>query len=252
MLSGGGACRSFEAQMVFVLSEQLEQRFRAANRTALNSWERHSCRDRSGQECPSHGVLLGALNEKAMQEEKRSWLVTSILILNSILLGLMVVALLCALAAVSLVVDQEVGLRSVTEYTQWVFDHTPRHPFSMISVSVGVTATCLFLSLTFPPSIERGQRTAFHLLFIASFCLIAASYFFFSITGIATSLVRVYGDLYMAGSTPPVHAHSSQHLHWSSIDPRIWVFAAGTYSLALLIIGVRLRRRWRESNDSLD
>ena len=96
-----------------------------------------------------------------MRDKKRSPLVTSILILNSLLLGVMVIALLFALAAVSLVVDQEVGgYRSVTECTQWVFDHTPRNPFSMISVAVGVIATSLFFSLAVPTSIEREERTA--------------------------------------------------------------------------------------------
>jgi hypothetical protein len=55
-----------------------------------------------------------------MQDEKRSLLVTSVLILNSLLLGVMAIALLFALAAVSLIVDQEIGLCSVTEYTQRV------------------------------------------------------------------------------------------------------------------------------------
>jgi len=172
------------------------------------------------------------------------------MILNSALLGVMVFALLCALGEISLVVDQEVGLGSITDLTQWVFDYTPRHPFAVFSLSMGATATCLFLSLAFPNRVERGQPTGSHLLFIASISLIAAIYLLFSITGIATSFVHVYGDLYAAGSTPPVHTHDSRHLHFSTIDPRVWVLAAGTYSLFLFAMGMKLRRRGRESRIS--
>jgi hypothetical protein len=186
-----------------------------------------------------------------MHKGKTSPLVTSILVLNSILLGVMVITLIMALAMVSLDLDQEIGALSVTEYTQWVFDLLPGHVSTMVSLSVGVTATCLFLSLAFPNSTERGQRTTLHLLFIASFCLVTAICLFLAIAGIATSFVHVYGDLYMAGSIPPVHRYSSQHylLHGSSIDPRIWVFTASAYSLALLIIGLRLRRNWKKLDD---
>jgi hypothetical protein len=187
--------------------------------------------------------LAHVTNEKGtMRDEKRSPLVTGVLILNSLLLGVMVIALFISLAAVSLIVDQEIGgWRGVTEYTQWVFDHTPRHPFSMISISVAVTVTSLFFSLAFPSDNERGERTRNHLLFIATFCLIAAIYFFVSIAGILTSLVVVYGDLTGAGQTPPVHAHSSMHLNVYFMSSPFWLFAAGAYSLALLIIGIRLR-----------
>ncbi len=159
----------------------------------------------------------------------------------------MVFALLLALSAVSLIVDQEVGPRSVTEYTQWVFDHTPLRVFSVIAVFIGVTATALFFSFAFPPSIERKERTANHLLFVATFCLIAASYFFFSVTAILTSLVIVYGDLTMTGQSPPVHARSSIHLHGPFMNSPLWVFAASVYSLTLLIIGMRLRQRKQAS-----
>ena len=110
-------------------------------------------------------------------------------------------------------------------------------------MSVAVTTTCLFLSLAFPSGDESVRRTTLHILFIASFGLLALIYFFLSIAGIGMSLVHVYGHLDIAGQPPHIHAHDSQHLHWSSIDPRIWIVSAVVYSLALLILGIKLRRR---------
>jgi hypothetical protein len=169
--------------------------------------------------------------------------ITGVLVLNSILAGVLTFSLFCALGAVSLVVDQEVGLREVTAITQWVFDHTPRHLFTVVSLSVGVTATCLFCSLACAACDMTPQRTTLHFLYLATLGLAVLVCFFLSSAAILTSLVRVYGDLYVAGQTPHVHAHSSQHLHGPVVDPRIWVAAATVYSLVLLCFGLRIARK---------
>jgi len=174
-----------------------------------------------------------------MQERQRSPLVMCVLIVNSILLGVMVIALLCALLDVSVVVDQWVGPLSVPWSTQWVFDHTPRNVLPAFSLVVGVVATGLFFSFAFPSGVEVRQRTTLHLLFTASFCLVAVIYFFFSITVIITALIHT--DMGISGSC----SHSSGRLSPVELGSFVWVIVASVYALVLLIIGLRLRRKER-------
>jgi len=71
--------------------------------------------------------------------------------------------------------------------------------------------------------------------------LLATTYFFLFVAAVLLSQIRIYGDMWAAGSPTP--SHYPQHLHGPSIDDRLWLLVAVIYSLILLIVGVRIHRR---------
>ena len=168
---------------------------------------------------------------------------TCMLIINSALLGIMLCALFYAVWVLSYVVDQQIGLAAVSPWTQWAFDYRPKDLAGMLSLATAVTVTCLFVSLAFRSKNESPSAASLFFSLMASFCLTAGIYFFSFIAAVFMSQIRVDQHLY-SNSTPPTHTHIyPQHLHPSSIDSRIWILAVVIYSLVLITIGIRRRRR---------
>jgi hypothetical protein len=168
---------------------------------------------------------------------------TSLVVLNSILVGAMLVALCIAVSVLACVVDQQVGLSAVPDITQWAFDYRPTDLRSMISLAVAATATCLFAGLALRRHTETLAASSLSSAVIVLIALVAATYFFSFVAAALISQIHVDGHLYSA-SSPPTHRHIyPQHLHPPAIDSRIWILAVVIYSLGLLIVGIRLHRR---------
>ncbi len=161
-------------------------------------------------------------------------------ILTSVLSGVMLFALFCAIAGISTVLDQQTGSRALPEITEWAINFRPKELASIVSVTVGLTATLLFLGL------RVTTRLSSFLAGALSFWLLVGSYLFFFVLAVTISQIHIDGCLY---SGPP--PSSTSHITGQSIDSRIWLGAALVYSIGLLAYGVMGTRRQKEARNSV-
>lgn len=173
----------------------------------------------------------------------RSRFLVGTLVLNSILLGLLVFLVCDAVAMLCAVVDQDFwGAAAAPAITDLVFKYRPRDLVATLSLAWAVTATCLFLSLTFSDN-GPSSGAAVCLSGMLAFCLLIACYFVFCIAALAVPKIKLVMDMGPAMEKRLQYSHLN-HLP-PLIDSSIWGILAVAYSVGLFVFGMVLKRRKR-------
>jgi hypothetical protein len=188
-------------------------------------------------------------NDEMKTDRCRSRFLVGTLVLNSILLGLLVFLICDAVGVLCAVVDQDFwgGLPAPT-VTDWVFEYRPKDLVATLSLAWAVTATCIFLSLSFAKDPEPPSGVAVCISWMLTFCLLAACYFVFSIMALAWSKIKIIMDMGPAMEKRLQYSHL-HHLPLPLIDSSVWAIAALAYSVCLLVFGKVLKRRKKAQND---